>query len=99
MREPNSFDDTFFDRHDVGRIASIAIVAACVSLTLAEFAYEHHHPHFDIETSFAFNAWLGFVAFVVIVLLGRGLRRLIRRPTDYYERRDLPRPAGEPRDV
>ena len=79
----------------VGRFVVGGVVAACVVLTLAEFAYEHHHPHFELETSFGFNAWLGFVAFVVVVFLGRGLRTIIRRDADYYRRRDLPTPGGD----
>ena len=46
---------------------------------------EHHPPHFDVETVFGFQAIFGFVAFVVIVYLGRFLRLIVKREEDYYD--------------
>lgn len=74
----------WFEKPASIRIMIFALLGFCAVLTVAEFFYTHHHAHFDIETSFAFQAWLGFVAFVVIVFLGKGLRLIIERPEGYY---------------
>ncbi|TWU48124.1 heme biosynthesis HemY N-terminal domain-containing protein [Rubripirellula reticaptiva] len=64
-----------------------ALVVVCAGLVAADWFYENPHPHFDLETSFGFQAWFGFVAFIVVVFLGRLLRLLVSKPEDYYERR------------
>jgi hypothetical protein len=49
--------------------------------------YDEHHPaHFAEEAWFGFQAWFGFVVFVVVVFLGRGLRLIVERKEDYYDR-------------
>ncbi|MEM9825074.1 MAG: hypothetical protein AAF958_00715 [Planctomycetota bacterium] len=78
-------DPTFWERPGTIRGVTRLIVFSCIVLVLAEFAYEHHHPHFALETSFAFQAWLGFVAFVAAVFLGRGLRWAVERRPEYYD--------------
>ena len=55
-------------------------------LVLADLFYENPHPHFELETSFGFQAWFGFVSFVAVVFLGRFLRLFVRREEDYYDR-------------
>lgn len=88
---------SWFERPNNVRGMIVALVAACVLLALSDFFYSNPHPHFGIETSFAFQAWLGFVAFVVIVFLGRLLRFLIERPEGYYESvEDGPIPGQRP---
>ena len=64
-----------------------ALVLACVALVLADLFYENPNPHFPKwENVFGFQAWFGFIAFVIIVFLGRLLRVIVRRPEDYYDR-------------
>jgi hypothetical protein len=63
-------------------IAGLAIV--CAATVVAQLFFEPH-GHFTLEDSFGFQAWFGFVAFVVIVYLGRGLRLLVGRKEDYYD--------------
>ncbi|WP_417732331.1 hypothetical protein [Rosistilla oblonga] len=65
-------------------IAGLVIV--CLLLVVADLFYTNPHPHFDLETSFGFQAWFGFVSFVVIVFLGRILRMIVGRKEDYYDR-------------
>ena len=65
-------------------IAGLVIV--CGLLVVADLFYTNPHPHFDIETSFGFQAWFGFVSFVVIVFLGRILRMIVGRKEDYFDR-------------
>ena len=62
------------------------LLGICVCLVGADFLYTNPHPHFAIETTFGFQAWFGFVAFVAIVFLGRLLRMIVQRPEDYYDR-------------
>lgn len=79
--EPSWFERP---RNINGMITALAII--CLGLVLADLFYTNPHPHFDLETSFGFQAWFGFVAFVVIVFLGRVLRLIVRRKEDYYDR-------------
>ena len=64
----------------------LALVGFCLVLLGAEFLYEHH-PHFTIDRLPGFYAVFGFVSFVFIVFAGKGLRKLIKRGEDYYDRR------------
>lgn len=70
----------------------IGLVIGCVALLLIEglfgshFHDEHHPPTFKTEKVFAYQAWIGFASFVVVVALGSLLRLVIRRPEDYYDR-------------
>lgn len=63
-----------------------ALVGVCLALLVAELFYQHH-PHFEIDGLPGFYAVFGFLAFVFIVFAGKGLRRLIMRNEDYYDRR------------
>ncbi|TWT66581.1 hypothetical protein [Allorhodopirellula solitaria] len=82
---PTPSDPSWFERPSNIRKMIIALVIICTGLALADLFYTNPHPHFPIETSFAFQAWFGFVSFVVIVFLGRLLRVFVSRPEDYYE--------------
>lgn len=69
------------------RMMIIGLIVVCVGLVLAEFTYENDHMHFkEYESIPGFQAVFGFVAFVVIVFLGMGLRLIIKRDEDYYDR-------------
>lgn len=97
-------DDVWLDQPRVQRFIQVILVAICTALLMAEFLYDHHHPHFAIETWFGFQAWLGFGAFVAAVAAGWLLRQIVERPEDYYESSDVPspvqrRPVASPSDV
>lgn len=77
-------DASWFERPKNIRLMVIALVLVCAALALADLFYSNPHPHFAIESSFAFQAWFGFVTFVVIVFLGRLLRMIVSRSEDYY---------------
>ncbi len=55
----------------------------CVALLLADLLV-HRHISTPLERILAFYPVYGFVACVLLVLLARGLRRLLMRPEDYY---------------
>jgi len=46
----------------------------------------HRHDDLAFAETWGFYAFYGFVACVSLVLTAKGLRRLVRRPEDYYER-------------
>ncbi|MBI9073998.1 MAG: hypothetical protein JEZ02_01215 [Desulfatibacillum sp.] len=43
------------------------------------------HPHFPWEHAPDFSAAYGFISCVVLVLVARGLRRIVKRREDYYD--------------
>jgi uncharacterized membrane protein YhhN len=61
------------------------LVAVCALLLLAD-AFLEKHGAFAIEHVFGFYALFGFVAYVALIFLGKGLRALVMRPEDYYDR-------------
>ena len=84
-RDSNSDDQSWFEQSENITLMIAALCGVCILLVVVEFFYTNPHPHFDLEESFAFHAWFGFVAFVVIVMLGRVLRIFVKRPEDYYD--------------
>jgi hypothetical protein len=79
----------WFDDPKRVRRVLYALYAACGALLLADvvlYAALHDHPHFDIERIPGFYAGFGFAAFVIIVMLGKQLRKLVKREEGYYDR-------------
>ena len=46
----------------------------------------HKHEYFDFAAWFSFYAGYGFFACVALVLIAKGLRRVLMRSEDYYDR-------------
>jgi drug/metabolite transporter (DMT)-like permease len=46
----------------------------------------HKHEEFEFAEWFGFFGFFGFVACVGLVLTAKALRRILKRPEDYYER-------------
>lgn len=46
----------------------------------------HKHGEFAFEDWFGFHGLYGFVACVALVIAAKGLRVLLKRPEDYYDR-------------
>lgn len=46
----------------------------------------HRHEEFAFAHVFGFHGFYGFVACVVLVLTAKGLRTVLKRPEDYYDR-------------
>lgn len=85
-KEHTPDDLSWFEKKSNIRMMIIGLIVACVLLVLAQFTYENDHPHFPKYENFVgFQAIFGFVAFVVIVFLGMGLRLIIEREEDYYD--------------
>lgn len=76
--------DGFFDKkRNIDRI-HYGLVAVCVALAVADFAY-HKHAHFSFEELPAFHAAFGFLAYVFLVTTAKGLRKVLKRGEDYYD--------------
>jgi hypothetical protein len=61
------------------------LCAVCGLLFVADAFYDKH-PHFAAEGWFGFYGVFGFVACVGLVLAAKGLRRILKRPEDYYDK-------------
>ena len=55
-------------------------------LLLVVELFLHRHEEFGFASWFGFYALFGFVACVTLVLTAKALRRILKRPEDYYER-------------
>ena len=61
------------------------LLTICIALLVADLFYDKH-PHFTVEGWFGFYPFVGFVAFFIIVMTGKPLRKLLMRDEDYYDR-------------
>lgn len=62
----------------------LAVLALTVLVELAVAL----HPHFEVESLFAFHAWFGFVACAAMIVVAKGLALLLKRPDTYYQPHD-----------
>jgi hypothetical protein len=86
VHQHSGVSPSLFERPENVRRLIRGLVVTCVLLVLADFFYTNPHPHFEpLETSLGFQAWFGFLAFAVVVFLGKLLRLVIMRDEDYYE--------------
>ena len=46
------------------------------------------HPYFEIESTFGFYAWFGFIACALMIIAAKGLALLLKRSDTYYRERD-----------
>lgn len=60
-----------------------ALYLVCATLIILDFFYEKH-GHFEFEHWLGFYAWYGFLSYVGLIFLAKGLRRLLKRNEDYY---------------
>jgi asparagine N-glycosylation enzyme membrane subunit Stt3 len=71
-------------RENVARVYR-GVWVVCALLLLAE-PLVHKHAGFSVEAVFGFYGWYGFACCVGLVLAAKVLRRLVKRPEDFYER-------------
>jgi len=78
----------FFDRciKHVDRLI-IMVSFFCVMLFCADFIY-HKHVHFTFEAWVGFFSLYGLLAYFLIVLSAKQLRKLLKREEDYYQTDD-----------
>lgn len=71
------------EKHNVDKIYA-ALLLVCAGLIAADFFYDKH-AKFAIEDWFGFFGVYGFVCCVFLVLAAKQLRKLLKRPEDYYD--------------
>jgi hypothetical protein len=84
-------------RKSAGDRLSYLVYAVCGLLLVVELVY-HRHAYFALESTFGFYAITGFGAYLTVVFTAKGLRRLVRRPEDYYDRSAEAPAEREPAD-
>jgi hypothetical protein len=98
VKAPEERSHVFDDPRNV-RLLIRVFFACCAVLLLLDLVV-HRHASFDggelrQETWFGFYGFYGFLACVLLVLVAKGLRRVLGRAEDYY---GPPQPVGEPED-
>ena len=74
----------FFDKpRNVGLVLKV-LYALCAALLALDFV-AHRHVYLVWEKLPGFYALYGFIACVALVLVARGIRRLLKRREDYYK--------------
>ena len=61
------------------------IIAVAGALIFVDFTI-NRHAYFHLEEIIGFPAVFGFVCFVLIVLVGKQLRKVIMRKENYYDK-------------
>lgn len=64
-----------------------AFLGVLVATVLAELLV-HLHPHFEVESLFAFHAWYGFLACAMMIIVAKVLALLLKRRDTYYDGSD-----------
>ena len=75
----------WLDRPENVRRLYLGLWLVGIALVLLDFAV-HRHEGFGFAESIGFYALYGFFACVALVIAAKGLRKLVMRPEDYYER-------------
>lgn len=71
---------------NVRRILHLLYIC-CAALLLTDLFYQRHTQH-DWDGWWGFYPLYGFVGCVTLVLIARLLRRILKRPEDYYDAGD-----------
>ncbi len=85
MQDDNQADAGWAERAEPKRRIRSVLYGACAALVVAELIV-HRHTENAIEELPAFYAVYGLVSLIAAVFAARGLRRLVRRNEDYYDR-------------
>lgn len=75
---------TIFDNPRNVKRLRIGFFIALVLVLVAEFFVEMH-GEFSVEHFFGFYAVYGFISYVVLIFVAKGIRQLIMRKEDYYD--------------
>ena len=74
-----------FAGHQRGeQVVVLGLVGVCVILISLDLVLHRHVSH-PWEAMFGFYAVYGFVACVLLVLLAKGMRKVLIRKEDYYD--------------
>lgn len=83
-KHPSASDHWLYRRSTLNGIYW-GLVVLCILLGAIDFIY-HRHTVYDVEAIPAIYGIFGFVCFIGIVFAGVGLRKLVMRDEDYYDR-------------
>jgi hypothetical protein len=75
---------TLFDNPRNVRLVRAVFYVALVLVVAAEF-FVHMHPEFGVDGFTGFYAVYGFISYVVLIFVAKGLRKLVMRREDYYD--------------
>ncbi|MCO5122807.1 MAG: hypothetical protein M9915_03580 [Rhizobacter sp.] len=56
-----------------------------LALTVLAEPLVHLHPHFEIESWFAFHAWYGLLVCIAMIAFAKALALVLKRPDTYYD--------------
>lgn len=76
---------TIFDKPENVRRLRKGFFAALVLVLIAE-AFVDMHGEFTVEHFYGFYAVYGFIAYVLLIFVAKGLRKILMRKEDYYDR-------------
>ena len=83
-----------FDNPRNVKVVLYVLYVSCALLLLLDFVIHRHLSH-HWEGLLGFYSIYGFIGCTAIVLGSKLLRRMVRRPEDYYERDELVESQGE----
>lgn len=75
----------WLDRPESARKIYLGLWVIGAAWVIPDF-FLHKHEDVDFAAMQGFYAIFGFVACVALVIAAKGLRRLLMRPEDYYDR-------------
>lgn len=84
--KPTGEPERWLDRKENVDKVYWSVWVMCGLLLVAELFLQEKYTYFDFENWFGFHGLYGFVACVALVIAAKGLRVLLIRPEDYYER-------------
>ena len=87
MQTPDKHNTGWADNSVIRQRIRNVLYIVCGLLVIADFII-HRHTYMPLEKIPAFYAIYGFIALVGVVLLSKGLRKLVGRDEDYYQKRE-----------
>ena len=77
---------TIFDNpRNVKRLRT-GFFVVLVLVLIAELFVDKSHVYFGVEQKFGFYAVYGFISYVLLIFVAKGLRKIIMRKEDYYDK-------------
>ncbi len=76
---------TIFDNPKNVKRVRLFFFLALILVLLAE-AYVDMHGEFAVEHFYGFYAVYGFISYVLLIFVAKGLRKIVMRKEDYYDK-------------
>lgn len=75
---------TVFDKPRNIRFLRVLFYLALILVVGAEF-FIHKHQEFGVDGFIGFYAVYGFISYVLLIVVAKGIRKLVMRREDYYD--------------